>query len=145
MFVMLSARTLFRRCCSHPVDTTRVRSRPRGATGIPRQSFYSSSRPDVTLLSTPFGTDGSRDATRRESETRMRRRRRRGTTSSSGFTRNEKSDFSYMPRANPQTVFQRANRFQHAISTRISLDSNFMKKASRDSWSEKRKSSVIFL
>jgi len=58
MRVMLSARTLFRRCRSRPgknFSVRRVCDRPWGATEIPRQSFYSS-RPDVTLLSTPFET-----------------------------------------------------------------------------------------
>lgn len=77
---MLSARTLFRRCCSRPGENSVRRMcdrRSRRAAEIPRQSFYSSSRSDVMLLSTQFGTVGSlvQGTTCRESKTRTEEKR----------------------------------------------------------------------
>lgn len=69
----------------------------RGATEIPRQS-YSSSRPDVTLLSTPFGTVGSlvRGIIQHAGNPK-RGRGGEGDLPPLRLREEEKSDFSYMP------------------------------------------------
>jgi len=124
MRVMLSARTLFRRCRSRPgknFSVRRVCDRPWGATEIPRQSFYSSSRPDVTLLSTPFETAGSlararHNTIRGESETRTRQRERFTSTST---LRGTKIRFLIYANSKPP------NGPPCGPPSRISLDSNF--------------------
>lgn len=123
MRVMLSARTLFRRCRSHPGGKNSVRrvcDRPRGITEIPRQSFYSSSRPDVTLLSTPFGTTGSLvRGIIQHAKNSKRERGGEGDLPPLQLYEERKSDFSYMPTAKPP------NGPSREPPLRISLDSHF--------------------
>lgn len=117
MRVMLSARTLFRRCRAAirgKNSVRRVCDRPQRATEIPRQSFYSSSRPDVTLLSTPFGTAGSIvQDTIQHAENPKRERSGKGDLLPLWLYEERKSDFSYMPTANLRTAL-RADR-RHAF------------------------------
>lgn len=97
-----------------------VCDRPRGVTEIPRQSFYSSSRPDVTLLSTPFGTTGSLvQGIIQHAENSKQERGGEGDFPPLRLYEERKSDFSYMPTANPRTALRADHR--HAFPWTVIL------------------------